>query len=72
MDFGSLILLIYTINITILLLVMGYLESGTIIGSGTIIKFGIFLDSGTIILAVLLFDTPEYMFFFKKTRVSTC
>ena len=39
---------------------MGYLESGTIIGSGTVINFGVFLDSGTIILAVLLFDTPEY------------
>ena len=41
---------------------MGYLESGTIIGSGTVINFGIFLDFGTIILAVLLFDTSEYLF----------
>ena len=30
-----------------------------IIGSGTVINFGVFLDSGTIILAVLLFDTEE-------------
>ena len=60
-DFGSPVLLIHITDISILLLVIGYLESGIIIGSGTLINFGVFLDSGTIILAVLLFDTPEYM-----------
>ena len=49
------------------MLVPGYWEPGTGVGSlvllldpGTIINFGVFWKSGTIIPSVLLFDTPKY------------
>ena len=38
-----------------------YSASGTIIASGTVISFGVFWESVSIILAVLLLDTPEYI-----------
>lgn len=55
----------YNYQILVLLFIFRNLDLGTIIASGTIINFGVFLDSGTIILAVhvLLFDTAEYTLF---------
>ena len=46
--------------IPVLLLAFWYWDSGTFIISGTIINFGVFWESGTIILVVLLFGTLEY------------
>ena len=57
---------LYTNNNTHKMLVPGYWEPGTgvwslvlLLDPGTIINFGVFWKSGTIIPSVLLFYTPE-------------